>query len=482
MSKRLEYEYVKDQFSKFGYRLLSKNYKNIDEKLEYECDKGHIHSMNYHNFKGGNRCPSCSTVNNTKHTIDFIKKQIEIDGYRLLSTEYNGNREKLDIECPEGHRYKANYHDFDRGTRCPICSVGIRAEKRSLNYVDVKNYFESQGYKLLTKTYQNIYHKLSVICPEGHTWSVNWANFKNNLCRCAKCPTQVSKAENELYGSIKEKFNDAISGDRSIISPLELDVVVPSKKIAIEYCGIYWHSDSVKKDRNYHLNKLKRCNDAGYRLITIFEDEWEMKKDIVKSVLSSILNINSSKSIYARKCEVREIESKVARKFCEDNHLQGYSESSIRLGAFNENILVAVMTFSKPNISRNIKNNDTGLYELNRFCTDINYRVIGIASKLFKYFIDNYNSKTIYTYSDRRWFDGKLYSILGFIQDHISPPSYWYVKNNGYKRYHRFNFRKSVLSDRLEKFDSNKTEYENMIDNHYRRIWDCGNIKWVYSS
>jgi len=123
--------------------------------------------------------------------------------------------------------------------------------------------------------------------------------------------------------------------------------VIPSKKLAIEYCGLYWHSESMGKNRNYHIKKLNMCTDKGYRLITIFEDEWVNKRNITESRLMNVLGINKSKRIYARKCVVKEISATQARMFCEQNHLQGYTGSNIKIGAYYNTELVAVMYFFK---------------------------------------------------------------------------------------------------------------------------------------
>ena len=483
MVARLKFEDIKKEFNRNNYQLLSDKdeYKNVESKMKYKCPNGHFSSMSFHNFKSGQRCSICRIEDgntNIKNTYEYIQEQFKKEGYILISKDYQNNRQKLLAICPRGHIYKVNFHDFNSGRRCKSCFNENRSKSRKLTLEYVKNYFNEQNYQLITNYYENIYQKLDVICPNGHKWQVNWANFKNNECRCSKCPTQISKAEEELYNFIKLYFVDVISGDREIISPLELDIVIPSKKIAIEFCGVYWHSDLIRKNRNYHLNKLNKCNEKNYRLITIFEDEWVNKKDIVKNTLLYILNIANLERVHARNCKIEEIDTKETRDFCNKNHLQGYSESLIKLGAYYNKELIAIMTFSRPNISRNIKNDERS-YELTRFCLSSKYKIPGIASKLFKYFINNYNFENIFTYSDRRWFGGNLYNYLGFEKVHNSPPSYWYIKNNSYKRFHRFNFRKNNLKQ-FPNYTNDKTEYEIMISNGYRRIWDCGNTKWLY--
>ena len=54
--------------------------------------------------------------------------------------------------------------------------------------------------------------------------------------------------------------------------------------------------------------------------IHIYEDDWFYKKTIIKSRILNLLN--KSEKIYARKCEIKEIDSKLCKKFLNDNHIQ----------------------------------------------------------------------------------------------------------------------------------------------------------------
>jgi hypothetical protein len=119
------------------------------------------------------------------------------------------------------------------------------------------------------------------------------------------------------------------------------------------------------------------------------------------------------------------------------------------------------------------------LWELSRFATNFNAKYPGLASKMYKYFINKYIPNKIISYSDIRWNTGKLYENLGFKFQYNSAPNYWYINQN-FQRQHRFGFRKSVLNKLLEDFNPEITEYENMLNNGYDRIWDCGNSKWEW--
>jgi len=136
------------------------------------------------------------------------------------------------------------------------------------------------------------------------------------------------------------------------------------------------------------------------------------------------------------------------------------------------------MSFGKRKISKS----QTSLWELIRYATISNFNCVGVASKLFKYFERKYQPTQIISYADRRWSEGNLYYKLGFTLDHISSPNYWYMhKSNYLKRMHRYNFRKSTLK-KLKIFNPNLSEWENMKNNGYDRIWDCGNYVFTKTS
>lgn len=263
---------------------------------------------------------------------------------------------------------------------------------------------------------------------------------------------------------------------RQIIPPKELDFYLSSHNLAIEVCGLYWHSEAMGKDNNYHLNKLLECTSKDIKLITIFEDEIIDKFEIVRSRLSNLLNLNNEK-IYARKCEVKEISSSITKQFNIDNHIQGHVISKINLGLYYNNTLVAVMTFGKKRKSLG-SNSIENSFELLRFATLKYTTVVGGASKLLKHFISKYNPKEIISYADKRWSDGNLYQTLGFKYSHSSKPNYWYTKDFTNREY-RFKYRKDQLVKNYPHM-AHMTESKIMNTLGYTKIWDCGNLVYVW--
>ena len=259
----------------------------------------------------------------------------------------------------------------------------------------------------------------------------------------------------------------------------ESDICIEDKKMIIEFNGLFWHSEKAGKDKNYHINKLNSLEQLGYTVFQIFEDEWLFKTDIVKNKILHKLNNNPLPKIYARNCIIKHVDRDECKMFLENTHLQGYINSSYYYGAFYNNELISVMSFSAPRLSlgnREIKKN---IYELVRFSTSNKYRVIGIADKLLKSFIKEYNPISIISYADKRWSNKKdnVYIKMNFKLIGETKPNYWYIRK--FKRLHRFNFNKQKLVK--QGYDINKTEKQIMQKLGYDRIWDCGNLKYEYT-
>jgi len=339
---------------------------------------------------------------------------------------------------------------------------------------------------------------VSILIEDGKYISTDRENkykFKCNKCntvfedhvdgghipRCLICNPYIngySKMEKEVFEYLKGllQSEEVKEKDRSLING-ELDIVIPSKKLAIEFNGIYWHAElSGNKSKLYHLNKTIECEKKGFQLIHIFEDEWVKKESIVKNRLKHIIGKNTECRIYARNCKVVEINSKCCNEFLEKHHLQGKCNSSIRLALTHNNEIVSVMTFGKlrPSLGNTHR---VGEYEMYRHCSSTS--ISGGPSKLLNYFIKSYSPNKIISYSDRRWSTGGLYKKLGFITEKNTPPNYFYIKYGQVDRFHRYNFTKHLLKKKLKNYNESISEWENMKLNGYDRIWDCGHGKWI---
>ena len=115
-----------------------------------------------------------------------------------------------------------------------------------------------------------------------------------------------------------------------------------------------------------------------------------------------------------------------------------------------------------------------------RFCSKLNTRVVGGASKLLNYFIKQYDPKSIVSFSMNDISDGNLYKQLGFETDGKITTSYWYVEPGIFKRYHRTSFSKREIVKKgfKDKIDNTWTERSAMEEVGYFCIYDSGQLKW----
>ena len=282
----------------------------------------------------------------------------------------------------------------------------------------------------------------------------------------------TSDIENDIYLYIKSIYSGKIiQNDRSILNGKEIDIYLPEMNLAIEFNGLYWHSE-VYKDKMYHQEKTILCENKGIQLIHIWEDDWLDKKDIVKDIIQSKLGMNDK--IPARKCTIKEVSSKESKEFLEKYHIQGNVNASIRIGLYYDDSLVEIATFGK---LRNIlhSNGQENQYELYRLCSKSGYTVVGGVSKLLTYFIRKYQPKQIVSYANLDISNGNVYNSF-FKKISITSPGYYWAKD-GYK-YHRSNFTKHILVK--NGYDKNKTEEEIMHELGYYKVYDSGNIKYVW--
>jgi len=409
-------------------------------------------------------------VDNPSKSDELLKKRIE--SFKNSDFKENFKATSLKnwgVEHPWMNKdiHKKTIDFFYQSYRDRIFS---KIEGTGFNFLDFKKDFST---------------KLIFNCPtclssfEILTWQF-YFRINNNISICTKCfpiAENSSISQIELYNFIRENYDgEIIQNCKNIIKPYEIDIYLPQLNIGFEFNGIWWHSDKFKT-KDYHLCKITTANKNGVKLYSIWEDEWNIKRDICKSFILNKL-LKTKYKVPARKCQVKEVNYNTSKKFLDNNHFQGDCKSSIRIGLYLDGDLISLMTFSKLRLplQKSKKNrNRENWYELTRFCNKINTISIGGASKLLKYFISNYSPESIETYSDNLISDGNMYQKLGFTYEHTSDPGYWYLVDG--IRSHRYNWRKQKLVSMG--YDLKKTEEEIMSELGYYRIYNAGNKKWI---
>jgi len=274
---KLSYEYIK-QFieNEEGYTLLSTTYKNNSSKLLIKCDDGHEYNTPFNYFQNGCRCPICA--GNKKHSYEYVKQFVEDEGYTLLSTTYINTRNSINVRCPEGHEYKVKFYSFKQGHRCFKCTV-------KFTYDYVKSSINSIGYTLLSTGYEGCLYPIDIKCDNGHIYKTKFSYFKQgNRCPICFNESTSSKAESDLQLYIESLGIVIVRNDRTlIVNPLtgcnlELDIWIPSMKKAIEYNGLYWHSNINQQSKD--KIKQEQCKSLGINLLIVDEFNWTNYKDI----------------------------------------------------------------------------------------------------------------------------------------------------------------------------------------------------------
>lgn len=381
---------------------------------------------------------------------DKVKKKIK----KSLIEKYGEDNPSKVSECLE-KRKSTNIKKY--GKDHPLKNKQMKEKIKNLRSDEYtnqcKDFLSELNLELIGK-YENCKETITVKCLTCFSiFETQLGNLKQNCRRCEICHPKLNESliENEIKQFIIENIEDEIIlNSKNIIPPKELDIYIPSRNIAIEFHGLYWHSEEKGKDENYHLNKTKECENKNIKLIQIFEDEWLYKKEIVKNILlrGCVNNSTSVPEYY-----IKEISKMDGNYFLNTYDLLGESYSSdIFIGCFNQNILTSVMSF---------KIIENGIYIIDRFCDGS----ICNLGHLLAYFMRTYYWRKLFLNSDRRWFCEKDFVNYGFqLVEHLSP-KHWFFKN-GYKK---------RISEHTIENELNNSQ-ENIFN--YLKIWDCGQTKF----
>lgn len=284
-----------------------------------------------------------------------------------------------------------------------------------------------------------------------------------------------SAIEREFISYIEELVPgiEIIPMCRSVIQRAELDIYLPEYKLAIEFDGLRFHAEKPTiADKNKHAKKQKACFAAGIRLLN-FTDVGETidlaKRDIAKSIVASKLGKTSK--IYARKCELIEVDGKVAAKFFNENHISGNRPTSRYIGLEFDGELVMLMSFGKPIASKKYD------WEIVRMACKKYHTVIGGASKIFKRFLDT-TTGSVMSYANLRFGNGNVYRQLGFTYVKNTGPGYQYT--NMRQMFSRHQFQKHCIAKVCPDYDPTLTEFQNAEAAGYTVYWDSGHLLFEY--
>jgi len=451
------------------------------DKVTLDCTEHGKFELSVQGATRGSGCPTCareSSAESRRGSIEhWVGKAREMHGDRYDYKSIRWDRGAfLLITCPEHGDFEQGAKNHSIGQGCPHCGKDLITGRKGEAYEDVtarakeahKGKFEYLGWADKTGRY------LRIICPV-HGEFTQMAKDHARGVGCRSCShSGESKAQVEIFNYCRELIDEAIPNYK-FTGRKELDVYIPSKSLAIEFNGAYWHSTAVASNLNIYRKQLL-AEKQGIRVINIYEDEWSLKRDVVEQTIKHLLG--KSTKIGARDCKVVDVTPSVAFEFCENHHLQGGAKAQLNIGLEHLGTLVAVMSFSRVSSIRGEKAR-TDKMELIRL--SMSQAVMGGASKLFKHFVKNNPQVSIVlSYSDNRIFKGGVYAHMGFLRAGHSRPDYFYVRSGSPSRHHKAKFTREKLA-KIEGFDPGRSERENMERWGWNRLYDCGKTKWEWA-
>lgn len=298
-------------------------------------------------------------------------------------------------------------------------------------------------------------------CKEcGHIQEKTLQAFERGSL-CESChPVSASQWQLEVEEWVSSLGIALKRGDRTVISPKEIDILIPQRNFGIECHGLYFHSDAKEgNDSKAHVRKADLADSNGIKLLQIFYDEWRDRNDIVKGMIKS--RIGAAENVVgARKCEIVEIDAASQRQFFERSHLAGYSPARVAWGLKHDGQIVACLSLRAP---RQRKWQDR--FEISRFAVAPGFSVPGGLSRLSKVALEwsiRNGRSGLMTYVDRRVGTGEGYKKSGFRQVGATGPDYWYTDFQS--RFDRFKFRAS----------SGISERQTALNAKVFKIWGAG--------
>ena len=423
MSRKLTTEeFVTKAKAKHGSRYdYSKSlYAGKAKKVIITChDHGDFEQIASDHTNGSN-CPKCA------HASISAKKKIDADIILRRAKEKHGDKyiyhpetyvdtqTKMRITCPQhGDFFQSPAAHSSTGQGCPKCKQGGKYDTDS--FIEK---MKSQGseYDYSKTVYTGAGDKITVTClKHGDFHPIAFQHGYGVGCPACGSMGQSSQ-EKEIVDIIGEEVDVS---NRTIIAPRELDIVVHRAKLAIEFNGTFWHSLS-KRPKGYHRDKRIAANREGYRLISISEQDWKDKRELLIRIINNALGKSNTKKVNARQCDLTELTAQEARLFLEDNHVQGYARATHKFGLRDiSGEIVAVMTFNR------IENNT---FDMCRYATSCTVR--GGQSKLFKHAVRVLGMEECQSFVDCDYFDGRSYENSGFklVEDTVTSFRIWHRK------------------------------------------------------
>jgi predicted nucleic acid-binding Zn-ribbon protein len=462
--------------------------------------------------ESGAGCPECGaqvrrqTRRLSRDEAIERARAVHGDTYDYSKAVYVTNKVKFEVICKHHGSFWVSpiNHSYGVGQGCPTCGAAKRgyrknpsasaqkaAASRKAQYGDQfiadAQRVHGDKYDYSEARYDGRKGLVTIICPDHGPFEQRAEHHLYRAHGCPKCGETRSRGE-EAVAAFVRLFAEAQERNRTVVAPRELDVLIPSASLAIEYCGEYWHAvksvEDERKNSYRHRDKMLACAEKGVRLLTVYESEWLGRQFAIRRLIRNALGKMRGR-VAARKCSVEVIGPVEAHDFFEKYHPQGGAGWGVNYALRYSGKIVACMRFAQGANDR--KAGYARDWTLTRYATRL--PVTGGASKLFAAFLRDYEPEAVKSFSDNRYFTGQMYERLGFTLDADLPPDYQvYHPRLGLQ--HKSKWQRKHIPTRIrdlgsaETFDPSRdprSEREMTYLLGGRRLFDCGKKRWVWA-
>lgn len=464
--------------------------RGSDREVEWRCEHGHTWIATPATRVRGVGCPVCSNRSVVRGLNDLATTNPELVGMlvdrRDAQSVSAGSGKVLRWRCGRGHVWSAPVCRVSGGSGCPVCAgQRIQAGFNDLATTHPEMAAQLVDQSLAKKVSFGSHREVEWRCERGHVWT-SQVQYRSSSMECPICSGHGSSAEErDFVAAVRELAGglECVANSRRLISPQEVDLVIPDRHLALEFNGLWWHSEDAGKARTYHRDKRRACEAAGYRLIQVWEDTWRERRDVVLRMVERKVGAYSGERVFARRLEVREISHALAAPFLEANHIQGSVLATMHVGGFVAGRLVCVMSLRDAAMSSR-SHYAQGEWEVRRYATSV--LVVGGFTKLLAFAEREIGRRNLaltrwVSISDCDVSDGHMYAACGFSLDRELPCDYRYWGTlTGNVRRPKESFQKRRFREREDLvFEEGLTEAELARLNGLHRCWDSGKLRWV---
>lgn len=279
--------------------------------------------------------------------------------------------------------------------------------------------------------YHSLHSPISVSCSNCETRKDREFVSVIGSPKCLACDSRfstkgfISKSQREIYNWLSSYIEGVRLSDWDTISPQELDVHAAKHGIAIEHDGLYWHSENRDVKPMHAAFKRKLAAEKGIQLISVFSDEWENKKDLVKSIILRKVGI-FQETIQASECCLRDLNNGEKKEFFEKSCLEGDAESVSSFGLVDSvgRVVIAI------SLREAFDSGREQFYDVARFAVLPGVDVVGGFNSLFTRALEvcvTDDKRGLIERVDMRFDTVDTFEKFGFSLDYETGPLSWWT-------------------------------------------------------